>query len=124
MDVSLKDKIQEALNNRADDAPRHYIGASSIGHPCDRKTWYQYQGMHFDASSTLKTTFDMGKRIELLILDYLAETDIEVIRPNIGNDFLHCEDSEFALFAGHMDAIIVLPHSGTRAVFDIKTTKK
>lgn len=122
MEISLSNKIQEVLNNQDDDAPRNYIGASSIGHPCYRKTWYQYRGTHYDATPTLKIIFEIGKRIEILILDYLERTDIQVIRPTEENNFLHCEDRESSLFAGHMDAIIVLP-SGERVIIDIKTAK-
>lgn len=123
MDISLCDKIKQSLLTRDKDAPRDYIGASSIGHPCERKIWYQFKGVYSVAPPTLQVIFDMGKRIEDLILDYLSNTDIEVTRPNLGNGFLWCQDQELALFAGHMDAIITIQDSQEKAVLDIKTAK-
>jgi len=122
MDVTLSANIAKALANYKD-APRSYIGASSIGSECLRQIWYQYHGINSDVSPQLQISFDIGKNLEGLILDYLERTNIEVIRPCEDNSYLYVHSDSLPEFAGHMDAIIVLPNSGARAVIDIKTAK-
>ena len=44
MDINLSQAINRALDTRPKDAPRNYVGASSIGHDCARAIWYQAHG--------------------------------------------------------------------------------
>lgn len=120
MDFSLNKAINDLLTEHKDPA-RNYVGASSIGNHCERKIWYQYQGVSYDAPPQLKITFEIGKRLESMIIDFLVSAGIEVIRPTIG-DSLYCFDKDLPSFSGHMDALIVMPN-GNEAVLEIKTAK-
>ncbi len=122
MNVSIGKKILNVLDNKNEDG-RNYIGASSIGAPCERKVWYQYKGQTIQAQNTLKLSFEIGSRLEAMILDFLEKTDVEVIRPSPDNELLFCSDKDIITFCGHMDAILKMPHSGEKAILDIKTAK-
>lgn len=123
MDILLSDKIKDVIEHAVEKNRGRYVGASSIGHPCERKIWYQYKDYKQENSAKLKLTFDLGHRIESLILDYLEKSDIRVRRPLESNNNLFCADLDFTTFSGHMDAIIEIPDKGIIAVLDIKTAK-
>ena len=121
MDIKLISHLKQALENHTD-APRNYIGASGIGNPCERKIWYSYKGLAGKDKPELKLTFEIGKRLEAMILDIFEKTPIQVIRPSEENCDLFCVDKDLPSFSGHMDAILVL-ESGERIILDIKTAK-
>jgi hypothetical protein len=70
---------------------------------------------------TLQTTFDVGKRLEGMILDYIEEAGVELIRPSQENHFLYCFDKDNIKFQGHLDAIILIGED--KHVLEIKTIK-
>ncbi len=111
--------INDALLNHIEDERRKYIGASQIGRPCGRETWYRYQGIDgAPISAALRTTFEIGHRLEAMLLDYIELSGIDVERPSESNNYLFCEDAEIKVFQGHMDAILNQSY-----VLDIKTAK-
>lgn len=113
--------INEVIQNKAPDEARRYIGASSIGRACNREIWYSFNGVigtSFDPD--LKRTFEVGKRLETMLLDYIDMTDIVIERPNKVNKYLFVQDAEAPIFQGHMDAII---YTDTACVLEIKTAK-
>jgi hypothetical protein len=121
--MDLVKLINDMLANRKPDEERRYIGASSIGNECSRAIWYSYnaiQGLPFDPA--LKTTFEVGKRLESMLLDYVEETGLRIERPGYGNDWLFCQDSEVPIFQGHLDAILHV-HVDSPSVLEIKTAK-
>jgi hypothetical protein len=120
MEFSLVDEISKMLVNEKD-TPRDYVGASSIGNHCERKVWYQYKGVSYQCPSTLKITFEIGRRLEAMIIDYLSLSNIKIIRPTSENP-LFCFDKDLPSFSGHMDALIELS-DGRRAILEIKTAK-
>ncbi len=122
MNISLTTLINNAIKHQQKDEPRDYIGASSIGHPCLRSIWYGYHGTEYQATERLNTTFEIGKRLETMLLDYLDMTSIKVVRPTIENHWLRCYCKELPRFAGHMDAMLILP-GGEIVVIDIKSAK-
>lgn len=121
MDINLSQAINRALDTRPKDAPRNYVGASSIGHDCARAIWYQAHGAEEGhINHRVKRIFDNGKVLESMLLDYIELTTTRVIRPNAENNWLHCSDKELPYFAGHMDALL-FNADGPVIVLDIKT---
>lgn len=107
--------------NVAPDEARRYIGASSIGKPCSREIWYGFHGVRGNLSSPeLRRTFEIGKRLEGMVVDYIYKSDWTLERPSEKNNFLAVKDDEVSLFRGHMDGIIKKP---MQAVLEIKTAK-
>lgn len=115
--------INNAIENLPPDEPRRYIGASSIGHDCMRYIWGNYhgvQGKPFTAKQ--RRTFEIGKRLEDMVLDYIELTGFKVERPKRGSAGIPCEDEIFPIFRGNMDGILHLNDSH-RAIIEIKTAK-
>ena len=120
--MDLSGKILKAIEEKQSKEHRNYIGCSSIGNPCNRALWYAYH----DAPSVedkpqIKISFEIGKRLEDMILDYIEDAGIKVIRPHETNHWLLCRDSEITQFQGHMDAVLVL--NDESVVLEIKTAK-
>jgi hypothetical protein len=97
---------------------RDYIGASIVGSECLRKIWYEFKGYEGDSIPTkTRRTFEIGKRLEGLILDWLEHAGLQIKR-----DWgaLHSKDAPE--LQGHLDSVWMkgsMPH----AVIEIKTAK-
>ena len=120
--ISLKEVVNKSLSITSD-APRNYIGASSIGNKCNRAIWYGYKGYKADIEPRMKLLFKTGHALEKLLIDHLISPDILVKRPSHTNNFLSCQDKDIPEFIGHMDLIITSLIDNFRAVVDIKTCK-
>jgi CRISPR/Cas system-associated exonuclease Cas4 (RecB family) len=108
-------KLTKILNSIAieNETPRDYIGASSIGSPCMRQIWYAYNGYVGEPiSPRLARTFEIGKRLEGMVLDDLESAGLYVIR-----DWWDLVDRELPYFKGHVDAVI------GDAIIEVKTAK-
>lgn len=121
--MDLVKLVYDCIEKTHQDEKRLYIGASSIGHPCYRYIWYSMKGMRgngLDAKNYI--TFEIGKRLETVILEYLEKADINVERANTNNKHLLFKDRDIDIFRGHADAIL---HFGcdNPAVLEIKTAK-
>jgi hypothetical protein len=117
--ISIINRSIEKIQNQE---MRRYIGASSIGNPCVRAIWYGYKGVIGEAiDPKLQITFDIGKKVEELILSYLEVSEVKIIRANEESKFLYCEDSNIPEFQGHMDAILEL--GDRKVILEIKTAK-
>ena len=118
--MDLIQSIIAAIHNKNDIQKRDYLGASSIGRPCYRSIWYDYNHPEFASlSPNQKITFDIGKRLEGMILDYIEEAKIKIERPNEENGFLRVVSKECNKLQGHMDGIIYI--NGKPGVLEIKT---
>ncbi len=64
---------EHLLKYRAEEEPRHYIGASGVGHMCSRKIWYDYNSPELAAPFTAQQlmTFEIGKALEEKITNLL-----------------------------------------------------
>jgi hypothetical protein len=110
--TALIDK-QLAKNN---EEKRTYIGASSVGHICERQIWYRYNGFDGEPiSPTLQRTFEVGKRLEDMVLDYLEEAGLELVRT-----WWDLKDEMIPEFQGHCDAVW---KSATDAIIEVKTAR-
>ncbi len=100
---------------------RNYIGASSIGDLCLRKSWFDFHDPNGSTNLTVEKSsiFSLGKKIEQLILDLLEKSNINIIRPDQFNHYLEFFDSELPYFRGHCDALLFNP----RSIIEIKSAK-
>jgi hypothetical protein len=101
---------------------REYIGASSIGNPCSRALWYDFHGydkIPFE-QKTLRT-FEVGKNLESLVIEWLDDCNLIIERPHADNDYLKLVDKENSSFQGHMDALLHLDKK--TYVIEIKTAR-
>jgi len=115
--------ITKTIAETRPDEPRRYIGASGIGKMCARAIWYGFVGAEQQPiPAGLRASFDIGKRLEGLLLDYMEQAGLNVVRPTEGNDHLFYQDSEIPLFQGHADGILIVP-GGEQAIIEIKTAK-
>jgi hypothetical protein len=119
MDISQI--ITKTIAESPPDDKRRYIGASGIGNKCSRAIWYGYMGAEAQQPPpSLKTTFDIGKRLEGLLLDYMDEAGLNVVRPTAENNYLFLKDKEVPVFQGHCDALLILKDQAP-AIVEIKT---
>ena len=103
------------------DKPRTYLGASIIGHPCNRRLWYGFRGCLDEAfPSRILRLFETGHREEERLLSDLRAAGYEVLarNPRTRKQF---EVVSFAgLFQGHLDGLIRI--GGEWFVLEIKTS--
>lgn len=110
----------DALVEKKSEPPRRYLGASGIGRECSRAIWYDFRNAPGSACpASLKITFDIGKRLEGLVINYLEESGLQVEYPSEANQFLECFDEELPIFRGHADALLC--HQLGKSVVEIKT---
>lgn len=94
--------IYEAYERRREGEPaRAYLGASIIGHACDRYLWLSFRWCGSEAfDGRMLRLFDQGQRAETRFVDELRM---------IGAYVSHTDDEQFAVsacgghFSGHMD---------------------
>ena len=107
-------KLIEAFIYPEED-PRNYIGASSIGSDCWRQIWYEIKGEKGEGvSNKIRRTWEIGKRLEGLIIDLLKASGIE-----FENHQVELKDPNLPYFKGHFDGLMINPY----AILEIKTAK-
>jgi hypothetical protein len=113
----LSKKI-EKVQSRDDKRTRDYIGASGIGAECLRQIWYEFKGYQAEEVPTkTRRTWAIGRHLEGLILDWLSEAGVEIVRTW---DDLVSEDMPF--FKGHLDSVW-MKKGKAFAIIEIKTAK-
>lgn len=121
--MDLKDLIDDAIMKQPPGEPRRYIGASSIGHSCMRYVWANFKGLEGKPlTAKQKITFEIGHRLEEMMLDYIELSGFKVERPQKGTPGIPCEDEIFPMFRGNMDGILHF-NENHRAIIEIKTAK-
>lgn len=115
--------IYAAHERRADDWRRPHLGASLIGHKCDRHLWLTFRwALAPQHDGQQLRLFARGDREEQWIIDDLRAAGIAVQDrdPATGDQWL----VSWGHFGGHLDAIVGgvpgLP-AGQRAVLEVKT---
>lgn len=107
----------EAHQDTLDSPIRNYIGASSIGSDCLRQIWYEFKGVKSSGvSAKVKRTWEIGRRLESMILDLLEGAGIKLLRN------VHFEAPSLPLFQGNVDALWLVSDD-ERAIIEIKTAK-
>jgi len=102
--------------------PRQHLGASIIGHPCDRYLWLTFRWAAEDKfEGRILRLFGTGKREEARVFEELRAIGVEVHSEENGSQ-INCRD-ETGHFGGSVDAIVRgLPESPKAwAVLEIKT---
>jgi hypothetical protein len=109
--------IDEYLCEHPDTAVRDYIGASSIGHPCERKIWYGYKTTPgLPTEPQMQRTFDIGHKLEGLIKEYLVAAGYWV-KDALGSFY----DEDIPEIQGHCDGVIVINNQSY--ILEIKTAR-
>lgn len=118
MSKNILSKKIEKIQSRDDKKTRDYIGASGIGAECLRQIWYEFKGFQAEAVPTkTRRTWDIGKHLEGLILDWLTEAGIEIART--WDDLV---SKEMPYFKGHLDSVW-MKKGKAFAIIEIKTAK-
>jgi hypothetical protein len=105
--LSAADRELEA---RARKEPRRdYLGMSAVGHPCERKLWYDVHDPIAEefSAATLKR-FEDGHRSEALMAQRIRMANgvqLWTVDPETGNQF-ECTDFD-GRFKGHMDGVVL-----------------
>lgn len=121
--MDLIKAINDAISQRNREENRLYIGASNIGNPCLRAVWYAYKGYESEKFPTnTQITFDIGKNLERLLLDYLEASGMNIERANEANNYLFCQHEKIKDFQGHIDALIHTDNAEP-IILEIKTAK-
>lgn len=116
--------IDTAIINQPPDPIRPYIGASSIGNDCKRAIWYSYHNIACAPyTAKQKRTFEIGKRLEDMVLDYIELAGFKLVRGKPGTPGIPCQDEELEFFSGHMDGLLYLSDTHIVAL-ELKTAKE
>lgn len=87
--------------------PRHHLGASIIGHPCDRYLWYSYRWYAHEAfGGRMLRLFNRGHREEERFLEYLQGIGAEILDANEDQVRFSSVDGHFG---GSRDGAATLP---------------
>ena len=112
--MNLCKLIYSVLDNRTE-VQRTYIGASSIGNPCERAIWYGLNRPdEKEVTSKQRMTFEIGRQLEWVILDIL-ERELHLCEP--GSYF----ESSYPKFQGNVDSLILDKEGKPLAFIEIKT---
>ena len=113
-------KLSELIENMCypEEEPRDYIGASNIGSECYRQIWYEFTGESGEpVSPKIKRTWEIGKALEVLILNWIESSGIEISRI-----WFDLKDKELSYFRGHVDAMCT-KEGEAQYIIEIKTAK-
>jgi len=116
--------IDKAINDNPDSEIRKYIGASSIGNPCERKLWYSYQGIPgLQTEPKMQRTFDIGSVLEGLVLDYIEDAGFNILRTQGDQQLDILTDTLVPELQGHCDAIVLDSANNPTALIEVKTAR-
>lgn len=108
----------EKVQSRDDRKSRDYIGASLIGADCLRQIWYEFKGTKAEEVPTkIRRTWAIGRHLEGLILDWLTEAGVEIVRT--WDDLV---SERMPYFKGHIDSVW-MKKGKPFAIIEIKTAK-
>lgn len=114
--MKLITHIESALANKKE-KHRPYVGASLVGHSCERHIYYSIATERPTPTAKQQITFSIGHAIEKVVIDYLMESGIQIYRLKET-----LRDESLPNFQGHIDAVIHkdgVPY----AVLDVKSCK-
>lgn len=114
-----KDKLKKIIANSQyciESKPRDYIGASIIGSDCLRQIWYEFKGETGAIAENIIRTFEIGKNLEALVIDWLIRAGLNIVCSN--DSYVSCDNP---LFKGTADAVLVT--NDECYIIEIKTAK-
>lgn len=120
---STVNAVYEAIEKRTDQSPRSHLGASQIGHGCDRFLWLSFRwAVREKFSGRMLRLFRRGQEEEQYVVADLRAAGMDVVEadPDTGRQF----NFGVGHFGGSMDGIINsgVPESPkTPHVLEIKT---
>ena len=116
---TVAERIKESFNkfaidNASGDGFRDHLGASVIGHECDRYLWNHFRWMRREIhSARMYSLFDQGHRIEKQMRETLENLGAKFYYPNPDN---HEEQLKFSDIDGHFggscDGVFTWPEIG------------
>lgn len=118
MKKNVLSKKIDAYQSKDTQDKRDYIGASTIGSNCYRRIWYEYKG-YLATQVPVKTrrTWDIGKKLESLILDWL-----ELAGLTLDRNWPELQSTRVPFLRGHVDAVWI-KKGKPFAIIEIKTAK-
>lgn len=111
--------IDESIVKNNNKEHRAYVGASMIGHACERYIYLNLigqEGLPFTAKQL--RTFEIGKQLEKMILNYIEQAGFK-LKPVRYN---HCQDELISDFKGTCDGILQLSDTSD-CILELKTAK-
>lgn len=120
---NLTDLIYAGIKTTTNNKPRSHLGASTIGHPCERKLWMDFRWiMREDFNGRILRLFRRGQDEEAPLIKDLraAGLKIDAVNPTTKKQFGFSD----GFFAGSCDGIILsgVPEAPTKKhVFEAKT---
>lgn len=121
MVIDKLSKLIEKHQDKIEEEPRDYIGASSIGSECLRQIWYQYKGYKSEGiSAKTRRTWAIGKWLEQAVHEWLFSCGVIVWR-----NYPELVHPEMNFFRGNVDGVIVtsLKDHTPKYILEIKTAK-
>ena len=112
--------LKEALDNITFlSAPRNYIGASSIGHPCPRK-------LKLDLDRTEPKELTFRQRLIFHMGHQIEECLLEIAREHLPHIEIMSQQTNFKTgeLEGNVDAIIKNKKTGEVAILEIKSANE
>ncbi|MDR1313275.1 MAG: hypothetical protein LBQ12_06150 [Deltaproteobacteria bacterium] len=101
-----------AERNR-NEAPRRYLGMSSIGHPCERRSWLGFNRVPCPPlEGRVARIFDMGHAVEARVINDLR------LKWRVTDEQAECVDLH-GRFRGHIDGIVWI--EGKPLLLEIKS---
>src|ERR1700723_3396104 len=98
----LKEILFDSLySNRSH---RNYLGASILGHDCERAIWYSSRGTKEEIGPFSLLTFKIGCAVESLVLESLGDN---IISPVESNNYLEVTCEEVPNLKGHLDGLFI-----------------
>ena len=122
----LPHKIKAFYSSKAQSKTRGYIGASILGHSCERRIWLEWNGHKAPISKTPREILKTGSREEKF--DRGRHEEERLIKALQGAGYLVVDrQGAFSVldgnFQGHIDGIII-DEKGTKYILEIKSTQE
>lgn len=123
---TFADKIFQAIKDNTPNAPRSHLGASIIGHSCDRWLWFSFRWIQReDFDGRMLRLFRRGQEEEAPLINDLRRAGLKIadIDPATRKQF----NFKVGFFAGSMDGIILegVPEAPNKQhILEIKTHSK
>jgi hypothetical protein len=112
----LAEKIKEEIDSYCvkiyDDGPRTHLGASIIGHECDRHLWFTFRWIKHQIHDGRKyRLFNRGHKEEARFIEWLRGIGFEVHEIDEGTGQQFRVTSKCGHYGGSLDGITVFPRN-------------